>query len=175
MSKRYHDWYRIQQEVQRWKSIPPDLAVAEKLIPMSLTINFDYCHYGLKNLLLDFECPPGERPDFYVVTELELGKKPLEQLFEFYRELYENSRVGIYIATLSYYINVDRLYPDLTAPYSKNIDLVFRQNLSFADNIENASTVIDFPLIEAEKENFLVEGSNYIFVHPNIKYWLWKN
>ena len=99
MSKRYHDWYRVQQRAQGWNSVPADLAVAEKLRPMALKINFDYCHYGLKSLLQEFECPAAQQPDFYIVTELELGKKPLEQLFDFYRGLYENSRVGMYPKT----------------------------------------------------------------------------
>jgi hypothetical protein len=62
----------------------------------------------------------------------------------------------------------------LTGSYSQNIDTVFRKNLSFATHIEQYSTVIDYPVKVANSEGTMREGSNYIFVHPNIRYFLWK-
>lgn len=175
MNKRFHDWYKIQKDVQGWENIPADQILAERLAPLDLLINFDYSHYAIQNLLGQFRCSGDQAPDFYVITELDLGKRPLDQLFELYRECYQHSRVGIYFAVLSYYLEPKTIYPHLTGPYSKNIDIVFRENLSYADRIENVSTVIDYPLIQAEKDGYLTEGSNFIFVHPNIKYFLWKD
>jgi hypothetical protein len=59
--------------------------------------------------------------------------------------------------------------------YSKNIDFVFRENFSYADHIENYSIVQDYPLKITDEQDNLIEGSNYIFVHPNIRYFLMKN
>lgn len=175
MSKRYHDWYKMQKDTQGWNSIPPDIMLAEVLAPMDLSLNFEYCHYSIKQLLKIFECPPDQQPDFYIITELELGKKPLEELFEFYQDRYHKSKRGIYIAVLSYYLSPLQFDETLSGTYSENIDTVFRKNLSFADRIDNYSTVIDFPLEFGVKQGQLVEGANYIFVHPNIKYFLWKD
>ncbi len=174
MAKRFHDWYDIQKKVQGWHAIPADIAVVEKLLPMKLSINFDYCHYGLKNLLREFECAPDIRPDFFIITDLELGKRRLDDLFSLYQKCYENSKVGIYIAALSYYLEPRKIYPDLAGSYSKNIDTVFRSELSFVNVIENYSTIIDYPVDVANQQGRMVEGANYIFVHPNIKYFLWK-
>lgn len=174
MPKRYHDWYKMQQDTQGWDAIPADKMVAKKLEPLHLSIDFTHCHYGLKKLLSKYECDDDCIPDFYLVTELELGKLPLGDLFALYKKLYDRSKVGIYLAVLSYYLQPDKTYPHLTGSYSENIDRVFRENLSFADRIENCSTVIDYPLVQAQVKGFMEEGANYIFVHPNIKFWLWK-
>jgi hypothetical protein len=174
MSKRFHDWYDIQKKMQGWEAIPSDLAVVEKLMPLDITINFDYCHYGLRNLLQDFECPAGDQPDFFIITDLELGKRNLEDLFVLYREYYEKSKAGIYVAALSYYLQTTKTYDNLTGSYSENIDTVFRSNLNFANKVENYSTVMDYPVDAAQLCGTMIEGSNYIFVHPNVKYFLWK-
>jgi hypothetical protein len=174
MTKRFPDWYKLQKDVQGWDSISPDMLLANRLAQCSLTINFDYCHYGLKNILKDFECPVNQRPDFYIITDIELSKKSLSELFGLYQECYEKSKVGIYIAALSYYLEPDQVFDNLTESYSKNIDTVFREHLRFAHTIEDWSTVIDYPVEVANKEGIFREGSNYIFVHPNVKYFLWK-
>jgi hypothetical protein len=174
MTKRYHDWYKLQKDAQGWKNLNPDIVVAEKLKSMDLTINFDYCHYGLRNMLVEFECDSTTQPDFYIITDLELSKKSLPELFDFYHDCYKKSRVGIYLAALSYYLEPDIVDPTLQGPYSKNIANVFEKKLNFATQIENFSTVMDYPIIVANQEKIMREGANYIFVHPNIRYFLWK-
>lgn len=174
MAKRFHDWYKLQKDHQGWNQIPPDLVVAEKLVPLNLTINFDYTHYSLKNLLKEFECPVDQDPDFYLITNIELSKKPLSELFDLVQQCYEKSRAGVYFAALSYYLEPDKVFDNLTGPYSKNIDTIFRRYLSFAYQVEDYSTVIDYPVIVANKEHTMHEGKNFIFVHPNIKYFVWK-
>lgn len=174
MTKRFHDWYKLQKEHQGWDNIHPDVVVAEKLRPMNLSINFDYCHYSLKDMLSEFEHTSESNPDFYIITDIELSKKPFSELFALYRECYNKSIKGIYIAALSYYLEPDCVDPRLTGPYSKNIDTVFRKNLSYASQVEEYSTVMDYPLLVANKQGTMIEGRNFIFVHPNIKYFLWK-
>jgi hypothetical protein len=174
MTKRYHDWYKLQKDAQGWENINPDTVVAEKLKSMDLTINFDYCHYGLRNMLVEFECESTAQPDFYIITDLELSKKPLSELFDFYHDCYKKSQVGIYLAALSYYLEPDVVDPTLQGPYSKNIVTVFEKKLNFATHIENFSTVMDYPTVVAGQEGIMREGANYIFVHPNVRYFLWK-
>jgi hypothetical protein len=174
-NKRFVDWYQVQKDVQGWNYIPADLFVASKLIPQNLSLNLDYCHRGLKNLLIDFEAIPYEQPDFFVITELELGKISLSELFSLYETSYKQSRYGIYVAALSYYLEPDQVDSTLKDSYSKNIDTVFRKNFHYADRVEDYSVVTDQPLKDLDDNGCLVEGSNYIFVHPNIRYFLWKS
>jgi hypothetical protein len=175
MSKRFHDWYKTQKDVQGWKSIPPDADLANILAPMDLSLNFDYCHYSIKHLLDAFECEADQQPDLYIITDIELSKNRLEELFAFYQDCYNKSKRGIYIAALSYYLSPLNFDETLSGTYSENIDTVFRKNCAFADRIENLSTVIDHPLQLAHQQHFMIEGANFIFVHPNIKYFLWKD
>lgn len=175
MSKRFHDWYKLQKDQQGWTSIPPDRVLAGILAPMNLSLNFDYCHYSIKELLGEFQCMPDKTPDLFVITDIELSKQPLEKLFAFCQDCYNKSNRGVYLATLSYYLSPLFFDKTLSGSYSENIDTVFRRNFSYADRIENLSTVIDYPLTVAHKQGHMIEGSNYIFVHPNIKYFLWKD
>ena len=174
MSKRFHDWYKMQKDVQGWNTIPPDTVLADILAPMDLSLNFDYCHYSIKQLLNAFECTPGQQPDLYVITDIELSKLRFAELFSLYQDCYSKSKRGIYIAALSYYLAPMSFDETLAGTYSENIDAVFRNNCSFAARIENLSTVIDYPLQLAHQQGYMLEGNNYIFVHPNIKYFLWK-
>ena len=142
---------------------------------MDLSLNFDYCHYSIKHLLDAFECEADQQPDLYIITDIELSKNRLEELFAFYQDCYNKSKRGIYIAALSYYLSPLNFDETLSGTYSENIDTVFRKNCAFADRIENLSTVIDHPLQLAHRQHFMIEGANFIFVHPNIKYFLWKD
>ena len=175
MSKRFHDWFKIQKDVLGFNDIPPDMVLANTLAPLNLTLNFDYCHYSIKKLLGEFECMPNLQADFYIITDIELSKLYLKDLFTFYQDCYNKSKRGIYIAALSYYLHPLTFDETLSGTYSENIDTVFRKNCSFADRIDNISTVIDHPTQLARQEGHMIEGSNYIYVHPNIKYFLWKD
>ena len=175
MSKRFHDWYKMQKDIQGWNSIPPDTVLANILAPMDLSLNFDLCHYSIKQLLGTFECVDGQQPDLYIITDIELSKLRLEELFALYQDCYNKSKRGVYVAALSYYLSPTSFDETLSGTYSENIDTVFRNCCSFANRIENLSTVIDHPLQVAHQHGFMLEGVNYIFVHPNIKYFLWKD
>jgi hypothetical protein len=107
------------------------------------------------------------------LTDIELGKLPLETFFKLVRKKYNDSKFGGYIAVLSYYLNTNVVRHDLQGSYSENIAQVFSENLSYVNRLENLSSVTDFP-INKTKNNVLIEGSNFIFVHPNIRYFLWK-
>lgn len=165
----------MQKDIQGWDIIPPDAVLASKIVPTKLSLNFDYCHYSIKQLLGEFECEPNQQPDLFIITDIELSKLRFDKLFDLYRDCYNKSKRGVYIAALSYYLSPMSFDESLPGSYSENIDTVFRRNCSFADRIENMSTVIDNPLQLAHQQGHMIEGSNYIFVHPNIKYFLWKD
>jgi hypothetical protein len=170
--KRYHDWYKLQKDFQGWKTIEPDAEVTAIVSQKKWCLNLDYCHSSLKNLLEKYHVPK-TKVDFFVITDLELSKLPLDIVFKLITHHYNNSSTGGYIACLSYYLNPRKNYTGLSNSYSTNIDTVFRSALSFVDQIENRSVVTDHPINKLINGQ-LVEGSNFIFVHPNIRYFLWK-
>jgi hypothetical protein len=170
--KRYHNWYNLQKDFQGWQSIKPDMDVVNIVSQNNWCLDLEYCHASLKQLLRKYHAPKST-VDFFVVTELELSKLPLDLFFKIIKRQYENSSTGGYIACLSYYLNCRKSYAGLGDSYSSNIDIVFREELFFANQIENCSKVTDHP-INILSDGNLIEGSNFIFVHPNIRYFLWK-
>jgi hypothetical protein len=146
--------------------------VANRLKSTNWTLDLSYCHRSLKEMLMP--CTTAHQySDFFVLTDIELGKLPLETFFKLVRKKYNDSKFGGYIAVLSYYLNTNVVRHDLQGSYSENIAQVFSENLSYVNRLENLSSVTDFP-INKTKNNVLIEGSNFIFVHPNIRYFLWK-
>ena len=170
--KRYYDWHKLQKDFQGWNIIQSDADVVNVVSQNNWCLNLDHCHASLKNLLEQYHVPK-PHVDFFVITDLELSKFPLDMFFKLVEKQYKNSSTGGYIACLSYYINSRKKYSGLGDSYSKNISMVFDQELSFAARIENHSQVFDRPIDEVV-DGQLVEGANFIFVHPNIRYFLWK-
>jgi hypothetical protein len=170
--KRYSNWYNLQKDFQGWQIIQPDLDVETVVSKNNWCLDLEYCHPSLRELLEKYHIPKST-VDFFVVTELELSKLPLDVFFKLIKRQYENSSTGGYIACLSYYLNCKKSYTDLSNSYSNNINTVFDQELSFATRTENHSVVMDYP-INKILNGELIEGSNFIFVHPNIRYFLWK-
>lgn len=170
--KRYHDWYSLQKNFQGWDEIRPDHDVLTKLQDRRWSMDLTHCHENLKRLLREVDVA-GDQQDFFIITDLELSKFPLHMFFKIVEKKYQKSRYGGYIAALSYYLNPRRPDHDLSGTYSENIDRVFRSNLHFANKIECVSQVNDDP-ISIVVDNRLLEGTNFIFVHPNIRYYLWK-
>jgi len=170
--KRYHNWHNLQKDFQGWQIIRPDLDVETVVSKHSWCLNLEYCHSSLKELLKKYHVPK-PAVDFFVVTELELSKLPLDVFFKLVQHQYKNSSTGGYIACLSYYLNCRKSYTGLSNSYSNNIRTIFDQELLFATSTENCSAVTDYPINKLSNGQ-LIEGSNFIFVHPNIRYFLWK-
>lgn len=170
--KRYHNWYKLQQDFQGWKGISPDKVVLDRIREKNWSIDLRYCHFSLQQALANFESK-NNRPDFFIMSDLEIGKLPLDVVFKMIKQFYDNSKFGGYIAILSYYLNVRKPDRTLTGSFKQNIETVFSRNLSYVSNLENLSTVNDYPINTLEN-GVLLEGTNFIFVHPNIRYFLWK-
>jgi hypothetical protein len=166
------DWYRLQQQMIGFTEILPDQDVINVLTDKKWNLDLSHAHANLKNKLTPYSVPK-TKTDFFVITDIEISKFPLEMIFKIIKSKFESSTHGGYIAFLSYYLTSKTRYHELTGTYVENIDTVFRQNLQFVSRIENKSTVIHDP-IDKVHNGALLEGSNFLFVHPNIRYWLWK-
>lgn len=171
--KNSNAWYNLQQKNQGWKEIEPDYELTQFLSSKSWSLNLKFCHANLKEKLSQFNVEKTEK-DFFVITDIEISKLPLSYLFKLIKKNYDTHKIGGYIACLSYYLNVQKTY-DISdqLTYSQSIKKIFEQELSFANLLEDKSCVNDNP-INLVKEDSLVEGSNFIFVHPNIRYFIWK-
>jgi hypothetical protein len=166
------DWYKLQQQIHGFSEIQPDQEVIDRLANKNWNIDLTHAHTNLKNKLAPYSVPKSSL-DFFVMTDMEISKFPLEMIFKIIKSKFESCTNGGYISLLSYYLVSKTKYPKLTGTYSDNIDTVFRENLKFVTEIEDKSVVIDEP-INVVRNGRLYEGNNFIFVHPNIRYWLWK-
>lgn len=174
MTKRNHDWYKLQKDYNLFSNaIPADVAVFNRLKHKNWNINFAHAHYALRDLFggTSFE----SAYDFAIITDIELSKQNLSDVVQLIKKLYDQSLHGVYIALLSYYIVPDKLRPELVGTYSENLEQVLQEMFKFSHKQENLSTVYDYPLQTRWIDGRLDEGANFIFVHPNIKYYLWKN
>jgi len=170
--KRLHPWHQLQKDHQGWEHIAPDLFLVDLLSNKDWCLDLTYCHDSLRVLLEPHHVNKAQT-DFFIITELELSKLPLDILFRLIRTQYNNSESGGYVALLSYYITSNKKYCDLNGSYSENINKVFVDNFDYVNKLENKSSVIDFPINQI-KDGQLLEGTNFLFVHPNIRYLLWK-
>jgi hypothetical protein len=174
MVKRVHDWYKLQKDVGSLTSIPQDKRIYDRLKHKDWKINFKFCHDGLKQMFEQKGKDNDKNYDFALITDIELSKKKLSEFKSIAKMLYTDSRYGIYVSALSYYLNPDKHDTSLSGSYSENISKVFHELFSFADRVEDESEVHDFPLKTNRINGILQEGANYIFVHPNIRFYLWK-
>lgn len=171
IEKRNPDWYQLQKNIQGWDEIGPDQKIINLISNKAWSLNLDHCHDNLRNKLQQYHV---EKPytDFYVITDLELSKLPLSMVIKLIKHCYEQSQVGVYVALLSYYLNSRERY-NLADTYKENIARVFEQKFSFAANLDDHSCVLEYPINEV-RDGQLYDGANFIFVHPNIRYFLWK-
>lgn len=174
MIKRIEDWYKLQKDYGSLDQIPADLFVYKQICDYNWKINFKHCHYSLQNMFKD-NTSYNKDYDFGIITDIELSKLKLNQLIKLVKHMYTESKYGIYFSALSYYLNPNNTDKNLSGMYSQNINTVFLELLNFVDRIENYSEVYDYPLQTRWINNELHEGANFIFVHPNIRYFLWKN
>ena len=169
---RSRDWHDLQKKNQGWDRISADNDLVNMISSKNWNLDLKYCHGSLKKLLSPLSCNK-QNIDFFVITDLELGKFSLEVFFRLVRSKYESSTVGGYISMLSYYLKTTKRQHDLAGTYSENIDKTFRKNLQYVKNLQCLSVVQDHP-IDHLVHGKLLEGANFIFVHPNIRYLLWK-
>jgi hypothetical protein len=163
------EWYKLQQLYHDFDAITPDIKIYRDILVRKTTVDVTRSHDSLKNLLNNV--PKGK--GIIVISNIEISKQPLERILSYVKSCYTNCEVGVYVALLSYYITPTVVDPTLPKDYSHACYQYFNTAFNFAKTIENLSDVTDYP-INNSMGNYLEEGSNFLFVHPNIRYWLWK-
>lgn len=164
------NWYNLQKNVQGWDEIKADYEIINLVNDNKWSVDTSLAHNNIKDKVKT----SNKTADFFILTDIEYSKCPLPMLIEIIKHKYEQCRVGGYLALLSYYLNSTKPNKTLPESYKDSIDIFFKKEFSFANKIQQKSTVIDNPIEVKNNNNVLVEGNNFLFVHPNIRYFLWK-
>lgn len=163
------DWYNLQKKFQGWDEIDPDQKIITIVKDLKLSVDTKFAHLNLKNKLNFAK----KGSDLILLTDMELSKISFETLLKIIRAKYKESGKCLYFSLSSYYLNPKNKNKSLSESYQKSIEELFAKELFYVTKIENLSIVNDYP-IKNFKDKKLLEGSNFIFVHPNIRYFLWK-
>lgn len=163
------DWYKLQKSYHNFDAITPDIELYNRIIDKKASVDLTRSHDSLRHLLRDM--PKGR--DIIVISNVEISKLPLEKIITYVKNCYINCQFGVYVSLLSYYITPSVVDSQLPHNYSHACSKYFNNAFDFANQIENLSCITDYPIYNSV-DNHLKEGSNFLFVHPNIRYWLWK-
>ena len=170
------DWKKLQQQVCWFEDIKAD-AVVKRFVdehPVGFDTEFaapDLKDYVFKNAKLG--------SDFFIISDREFSKNSLTSIVDTIHHKMSQASLGGYVSLLSYYLNwqneeVDKSCPDI---FSVAIDQWIKK---LPYQTENISTVIDYPILKYERANYhpnshgLFEGKNFLFSHPNVRFWVWK-
>ena len=162
-------WYKLQQNYFSFDEITPDVEVYLDILNKKTSVNLTFAHQSLKKLLRSIPTGNG----IIVISNIEVSKQPLERIIKHVQACYDKCEVGVYVALLSYFITPVNVDPSLPVSYSHACAKYFKREFAFANMVQNLSQITDYPIYKPNGD-YLEEGSNFLFVHPNIRYWLWK-
>jgi len=113
--------------------------------------------------------------DFYIIIDFEFSKLPLEKIECGIRRLHGHASIGGYIAIQSFFINYNsnKIYAEFPNSYDSSITYWIETVLKI-QNYSNESLPLDNPLLRKTKDGELISGSDFMYVHGNIRFWTWK-
>lgn len=160
------NWYRLQQLYIGFDEISADGEVLRRV--SNYSVNTDFAHNNLKEKIHN------TGHDIALITDINVSKKlPVEHIIKLVKRLYEQSSVGVYVSLLSYWITPQHTDKSLPESYTDSIKIYFDKQFNFANKVEDVS-ICDDNSMRVNEHKVMEEGQNFIFVHPNIRYWLWK-
>jgi hypothetical protein len=171
-----NDWKLLQQQICWFEDIKADAVIKRFVNTHPVKFDTEFASPDLR----DYVCNNAKSGcDFFIITDREFSKNSLTSITDTIHHKMSQASVGGYVSLLSYYLNwhneeVDKTYPDI---FSVAIDQWIKK---LPYQIENVSAVIDYPILKYERANYhpdshgLFEGKNFLFSHPNVRFWLWK-
>lgn len=115
--------------------------------------------------------------DFFVINDLEFGKLRLDELETTIKNLHQTSRHGGYFSVQSYFLNwnndADCRRTDLSDDFDQAVVEWVKQYIG-VKNYTNRSLKISNPLSNITEDGKLLAGSDFMYTHGNIRFWLWK-
>jgi hypothetical protein len=170
------DWKVLQQQNCWFEDIKADAVVKRFVDTHPVKFDTEFAAPDLKDYVFK---NASQGSDFFIITDREFSKNSLASITDSIHHKMSQASFGGYVSLLSYYLNwqneeVDKNYPDVfSAAIGKWIE-----KLSY--RTQNVSAVIDYPILKYERANYhpdshgLFEGKNFLFSHPNIRFWIWK-
>jgi hypothetical protein len=170
------DWKHLQQQICWFEDIKADAVIKRFVNAHPIEFDTEFASPDLKDYVFK-NAKSGS--DFFIITDREFSKNSLLSITDTIHHKMSQASLGGYVSLLSYYLNwqkeeVDKNYPDI---FSVAIDQWIKK---LPYRTENISTVIDYPILKYERANYhpdshgLFEGKNFLFSHPNVKFWIWK-
>lgn len=171
------DWKELQKKMCWFEDIKAD-AIIKQFVDSHPSATFDV-EWAAPDIKKYVEANAAVGSDFFIITNREFSKNSLPRIEEIIHQKMAAASIGGYVALLSYYLNwtgkdVDKTLPDLM---SKAVDCWVNK---FPYRVDNVSQVNDYPIYKSDSVNYrdtargLYEGKNFLFSHPNVRFWLWK-
>ena len=177
--KRTHDWKSYQLSKLNATDIDIDSKVKNFILShptwrFNLTwANPDIKKFAASNQILVND----QQYDFFIICDMEFGKLPLVEIEELIREYHTVSNHGGYFAMQSYYLNWQNddavVKPELSDDMDQAVPQWVEKHLSISD-FTNDSLKISNPLSNIDSQGRLIAGSDFMYTHGNIRFWLWK-
>jgi hypothetical protein len=168
------DWAGMQKKILGWEVTAADSRVIDCVKDQGWNIDSSRTHHVLQHALSKHSVPKNQF-DFFVMTDLELSKLPFDSVIKIIKAQLRSVKVGGYFALMSYYLNVTKPRRQLTGTYPENILQVFQQELADVAKVECVSNVYHEPInVFDPVSQEMIEGANFLFVHPNIRYFVWN-
>ena len=170
------DWKKLQQQLVGFSDIKADAIVKRFVDASNFGFDVEYANVDNKKHVNESNKVGN---NFFIITTQEFSKKSLKEIKHIIGQKMETATVGGYVSLLSYYMNcrdieVEKTMPDI---FSNAVDSWIK---TIPYRTENVSAIIDYPILKYERPNYhedshgLFEGKNFLFSHPNVRFWLWK-
>lgn len=172
------DWKRLQLRFLDVDDIAcdHDLKVFMKQHP-DWQYHVDYASADLKLYSKNYLTVDHDRFDFFIINHLEFGKLNLSQIENTIKNLYQRSQHGGYFSVQSYFLNWNNHDSERRLDLSDDIDqavIEWVERYIGVENYSNQSLKISNPLSNVTDDGKLLSGSDFMYTHGNIRFWLWK-
>ena len=172
-----HEWKKCQLKALGSSEIAPDYALKSYILShKEYVYNIEYAGTDIQLFLKDHNIQTNnDKFDFYLITDFKFSKLPLEKIECAFRRLYGHAKIGGYAAMQSYFINYNsnKLYSEFPDSYSQSVPYWVETVLKI-ENFTNETLQLDNPLLRKTSDGQLISGSDFMYVHGNIRFWAWK-
>ena len=78
-----NDWYNLQKRIWNFEEINPDKEIIEKISDENWKVDLSLAHKNLKTKLAEYD-NKNDPPDFFIMTDIEISKFPIETFFKIF-------------------------------------------------------------------------------------------
>ena len=140
-------------------------------------VHVEYASGDLKSYAEQHNMVNNQDFDFFIINDMEFGKLNLLELEHIIKDLYNRSRHGGYFSVQSYFLNWNNQSECCRADLDDNMDraaVEWVERYLGVNTYTNKSLKISDPLKNFTADGRLLAGSDFMYTHGNIRFWLWK-